>query len=280
MKPANLPSQYHIAQDISEALNEDIQTGDITAELIDAEEQANARVITREKCVIAGQAWVNEAFRQIDTHIKVGWLVKDGDVVEANTILFTCQGNARAILTAERTALNFLQTLCGTATRAKRYVDEIKHTQCKLLDTRKTIPGLRLAQKYASTCGGAHNHRIGLYDAFLIKENHINACGSIKAAVEKAKTLHPRKLIEVETENLNEVKQAIEAGAQRIMLDNFTQEQVKDALSIIPESCDTEISGNVTLDNIKQWAETGVNYISSGAITKHVTAIDLSLRFY
>lgn len=264
-------------------LEEDIGTGDITAELIPESQHALGYVITREDCVVAGQAWVTEVFKQVDQSLTVTWRANDGDFVTANTKLYTVEGNARSILTGERAALNFLQTLSGTATTVYDYTSKVKHTTVKLLDTRKTIPGFRLAQKYAVTCGGGHNHRVGLYDAFLIKENHIIACGSIKAAVEQARKNHPNKPVEVETENLDEFRQALEVNAERIMLDDYSMEDIAIAVAEnkahSKHTAELEISGNVNDSTLIPYAETGVDYISIGALTKHCRAIDLSMRF-
>lgn len=260
------------------ALLEDMGTGDITAELISFEKKSYAQVITREPAVICGVEWVNETFKQIDATIIINWQVKDGDHVPANTILFKVEGPARSILTAERTALNFLQLLSGTATSTALYVDKIKHTQTKLLDTRKTLPLYREAQKYAVKCGGGKNHRLGLFDMFLIKENHIAACGSIIQAIKKARLLYPNKKIEVEVENLNEYQEALNAMPDIIMLDNFSIENIESAVAKKHKNIKLEISGNVNLGNIAEYAELGVDYISVGAITKHIKAIDLSLR--
>jgi len=261
------------------ALNEDIGSGDITAQLITVDRQLAACVITREAAVIAGQPWVNAVFQIVDPRITVEWLAQDGDQVAANQTLFNVKGPARSILTAERTALNFLQLLCGVATITHHYYSLIAHTQCRLLDTRKTIPGLRIAQKYAVNCGGGHNHRLGLYDAVLIKENHIAACGSITAAINHAKSHYPDKPIEVEVETLDELDTAQHAGADIIMMDNFTLEMMQQAVGRRLNNVKLEASGNVSLDAIAAIAETGVDYISVGALTKHVKAIDLSMRF-
>ena len=263
---------------VKAALLEDIGAGDITAELIPSEKQCRAQVITREPTVICGVDWVNEVFKQVDEKIVVTWQVKDGDHVEPNTILFKVEGIARSILTAERTALNFLQLLSATATATSHYVEKIKHTQTKLLDTRKTLPLYRQAQKYAVKCGGGENHRMGLYDMFLIKENHIAACGSITKAIEKARSLHLNKKIEVEVENLTEYQEAINAKPDIIMLDNFSIEDIKTAVAQKNKNIKLEISGNVCLETIAEYAALGVDYISVGAITKNVRAIDLSMR--
>jgi len=269
-------------QMVAFALAEDIGDGDITAELIPAEQTMEARVITREDCVVAGQAWVNEVFEQItqktNLETTIHWQVNDGDRVAANSTLFELSGNARNLLTGERTALNFLQTLAGTATTCARYADLVKHTQVKLLDTRKTLPGLRTAQKYAVTCGDCFNHRIGLYDAFLIKENHIAACGGIEQTIKTARTNHPNKPVEIEVENLEEFNTALAANADIVMLDNFSLEDMRTAVAINKGQLKLEASGNVTDKTIVPIAETGVDYISIGALTKDCKAVDLSMR--
>ncbi|MCW8107083.1 carboxylating nicotinate-nucleotide diphosphorylase [Alteromonas ponticola] len=279
----NRPSQHAISKQVTLALEEDLGgsidiNNDITACLIDARTQANAKVITREECTVCGLDWVNETFSQVDSNLQITWFVKDGDKASANSTLFSVTGNARAILTAERTALNFLQTLSGTATITAKYAQLLAHTDTQILDTRKTLPGMRLAQKYAVLCGGGKNHRIGLFDAFLIKENHIAACGSIPKAIAKAKEMHPEKPVEVEVENFDELSQAIEAKADIIMLDNFSNEQIQRAVDINQARCKLEVSGNITDERLFSLAKLGVNYVSSGALTKHVQAIDLSLR--
>lgn len=267
-----------IVANVTAAIAEDIATGDITAELIPADEMGSARVITREKAVIAGTAWVNEVFRQIDPEVEVSWQVKDGDNVLEDQTLFTLKGRSRSLLSGERAALNFLQTLSGTATIAADYAARVAGTPVRLLDTRKTIPGLRLAQKYAVTCGGCYNHRIGLYDAFLIKENHILASGGISQAISTAQTNHPGKPVEVEVESFDELKQALEAGADIIMLDNFTPGEMADAVTLVAGRAKLEASGNITDATLLEYAKTGVDYISIGALTKHCRAIDLSMR--
>jgi len=260
------------------AIEEDVSSGDITAELIPESQQATAQIISRDQAVIAGRAWVDEVFKQVDPTVVVEWKVADGDCVAANTLLFTLKGSARSLLTGERAALNFLQTLSGTATIAKQYSDKVANTSVKLLDTRKTLPGLRLAQKYAVTCGGCFNHRIGLFDAFLIKENHILAAGGIESAISQAKTNHPGKPVEVEVESFDELNQALQAGADIIMLDNFTPEQMREAVALVNGKAKLEASGNITDNTLLSYAETGVDYISIGALTKHCRAIDLSMR--
>ena len=273
-----------ISQLVKLALDEDLDyqsanDGDITAQLIPENELANAKVITREDCVFCGKDIILEVFNQVDPSVKVEVLVNDGDRVTANSTLFTASGSARAILTAERTALNFVQTLCGTATTTAHYVKELEGTTTQLLDTRKTIPGLRALQKYAVKCGGGANHRIGLFDAFLIKENHIAACGGIDKAVAQAKINHPTKPVEVEVESLDELEQAINAGADIIMLDNFTVEQIQQAVVHTEKRAKLEVSGNMTLETLKTYSQAGVDFISSGALTKNLQSIDLSMRF-
>lgn len=269
-------------QTVAFALGEDLGDGDITAELIPAEQTMEARVITREDCVIAGQAWVNEVFEQLtqktNLETNIQWHVRDGDAAKANSPLFELSGNARNLLTGERTALNFLQTLSGTATICDKYASLVEHTQVKLLDTRKTIPGLRTAQKYAVTCGSCHNHRIGLYDAFLIKENHIAACGGIEQAIDTARLNHPKKPVEIEVESLNEFKLALQASADIIMLDNFSLDEMIEAVEVNQRRSKLEASGNITNKTIVPIAETGVDYISIGALTKNCEAVDLSMR--
>ena len=276
----NKPSlNTDITRAVRDALNEDIGSGDITAQLVAADTQYVAKVITREPAIICGVDWVNETFAQLDNAVTINWSVSDGDRVEAEQTLFTLSGSARSILTGERTALNFLQLLSGTATLCDRYAQLTAHTSVKLLDTRKTLPGLRTAQKYAVTCGGCFNHRVGLYDAYLIKENHIAACGSINAAITTAKTNHPDKPVEVEVENLDELQQALAAQADIVMLDNFSIEELEQAVAITQGRAKLEASGNVSETTLAALAATGVDYISIGALTKHVTAIDLSMRF-
>ncbi len=260
------------------ALAEDIGTGDITAQLIPAERLAHASVITRERAVISGSAWVDSVFRQLDPRVAVHWQVVDGEQVEAGRVLFQLEGPARALLSGERTALNFLQTLSGVATRCRHYADLVKGTGVRLLDTRKTLPGLRLAQKYAVTCGGCHNHRIGLYDAFLIKENHIAACGGIAEAIAAAHRIAPGKPVEVEVESLGELEQALAAGVDIVMLDELSLEDMRTAVAINAGRAKLEASGGISDETLRSIAETGVDYISIGALTKHVQAIDLSMR--
>ena len=269
----------NIQQTAATAIAEDLGNGDITANLISKEIIASASVICREKATIAGQAWFDEVFNQIDDSIEIHWLVSDGDSVSENTVLCEIKGKAKSILTAERSALNFLQTLSATATQTRRYVDLISHTNTQILDTRKTLPGLRDAQKYAVVCGGGKNHRKGLYDGILIKENHIMAAGSIQNAVEQAKALNTDIPIEVEVENLEELEQALTANADIILLDNMNNETLSQAVSINNSKAKLEASGNVTLKTITAIAETGVDFISIGDLTKNIQAIDLSMRF-
>ena len=269
---------HYIAKLVAQALAEDIESGDITAELIGANVQTSGRIVTREDGILCGTAFALEAFRQIDPSCHVEWAAQDGDVLTASNTLCTLSGPARALLTAERTALNFLQLLSGTATTASHYAARVAHTKVKLLDTRKTVPGLRLAQKYAVTCGGCFNHRIGLFDAFLIKENHISAAGGIAEAVAAARSVAPGKPLEVEVENEAELEQALTAGADRIMLDNFTLEGLRSAVAHAAGRAELEASGNVTDETLVAIAETGVDFISIGALTKHVRALDLSMR--
>ncbi len=258
-------------------LEEDIGSGDITAAIIPEAAQAYAEVITREAMVMCGQAWFNEVFRQLNSDVLIDWLVVEGDFVPANTLLCTVQGQARALLTGERTALNWVQLLSATATVAKHYADAVAGTGCKVLDTRKTIPGLRDAQKYAVSCGGAYNHRIGLYDGVLIKENHIMAAGSITEAIQVARQL-TTVTVEVEVETMAELTEALAAKPDRIMLDNFNLDDLRSAVALTAGTVELEASGNISLDTIRSVAETGVDYISIGALTKHVQAVDLSMR--
>ncbi len=260
------------------ALDEDIGSCDITAGLVDRNEQATATVITREAGVLCGTQFVDAVFAAVDPAVKVIWQKSDGDALVANDVLFTLEGNARSILTGERAALNFLQMLSGTASYSASLASIIEGTKTKLLDTRKTIPGFRNAQKYAVTCGGCFNHRIGLFDAFLIKENHIAACGGIRQAVEQARQNAPGKPVEVEVETLDELEQALTAGADRIMLDNFTLEDMRKAVAMTAGNAELEASGNVTEATLRGIAETGVDFISIGALTKVVIPLDLSMR--
>lgn len=276
--------QQDIARIVSDALKEDLggkldASLDITAQLIPAEQKSVATVITREDCVFCGTECVNEVFRQLGGNVEITWHAKEGDRVAPNGKLFTVSGPSREILTAERTCLNFVQTLSGVATEVSKYAAKLEGSQCRLLDTRKTIPGLRNLLKYAVTVGGGHNHRIGLFDAYLIKENHIMACGGIENAVAEARRLNPGKKVEVEVENLEELKTAMNVGADIVMLDNFELPMMYEAAKINAGRLKLEISGNVNLDTIRTYADTGVDFISVGAITKNVRAVDLSMRF-
>ncbi|EDL51856.1 MULTISPECIES: carboxylating nicotinate-nucleotide diphosphorylase [Vibrio] len=277
-----LPAE--ISRAVADTLREDLggtldATADITASLIPAETQNVATIITREHGVFCGQMWADEVFKQLGGEVVIEWHVQDGDKVEPNQVLCTLTGPARVLLTGERNAMNFIQTLSGCASVVAQYAEKIAHTECRLLDTRKTIPGLRSALKYAVACGGGFNHRIGVFDAYLIKENHIIACGGITKAIETAKQLNPGKPVEVETESLEELQQAIDAGADIIMLDNFSTDMMRKAVEINAGRAALENSGNVTMDTIAEFAETGVDYISVGALTKHLKAMDLSMRF-
>ena len=271
-------SPQYVTETVTRALLEDVGTGDLTASLIDSSALASATIMTREAGILCGMRFASEAFRQTDPACQLDWRLSDGDSLSAGDELCRIQGPARALLTAERTALNFIQLLSGTATTASLYAARVAHTGVKLLDTRKTLPGLRLAQKYAVACGGCHNHRIGLFDAFLIKENHIAAAGSISAAISTARRAATGKLIEVEVETAEELHQALEAGADRIMLDNFSLEQLCEAVKAARGRAELEASGNVTDETLVSIAETGVDLISIGALTKHVRALDLSMR--
>ncbi|MDR5860805.1 carboxylating nicotinate-nucleotide diphosphorylase [Halomonas eurihalina] len=259
-------------------LAEDVGPGDITAELIAEKQWARARVITREDTVLCGVAWVDELFRRLDSRVTLHWQAADGDRLSAGQAFLELEGPARSLLTGERAALNLLQTLSGTATRTRHYVDLLAGTGVRMLDTRKTLPGLRLAQKYAVSCGGGHNHRIGLYDAFLIKENHIASCGGIAAAVKEARDIARDLPVEIEVENFDELDQALEAGADVIMLDNFSLDDLREAVRRTAGRATLEASGNVDESTLKAIADTGVDCISSGALTKDVKAIDLSMR--
>ena len=272
------PDSQVVLDNVRAALKEDIGSGDITAALIPADARATASVITREDGILCGRPWVDAVFAELDPAVAVDWQANDGDPLRAGQSIFTLAGPARSLLTGERAALNFLQLLSGTATLCRNYADQVADTTVKLLDTRKTIPGLRIAQKYAVSCGGCYNHRIGLYDAFLIKENHINACGSISAAVKAARALSPGKPVEVEVENMDELDQAMAAGCDRIMLDNFPLEDMVRAVALNAGRAELEASGNITAATLHPVALTGVDYISIGALTKDCKALDLSMR--
>lgn len=263
---------------VSRALAEDVGSGDITAQLIPASAISRAEVITREEAVLCGRPWFEEVFRQLDARVQVVWHAEEGEDIKPNQLVCELAGPARAILTGERTALNFLQTLSGTATAARHYARLVEGVGIRVLDTRKTIPGLRLAQKYATVVGGCHNHRMGLYDAFLIKENHIAACGGIHQAVSRARVIAPGKAVEVEVETLDEYRQALDAGADIVMLDNFSVEAIQQAVALKTEEVTIEISGNLDEANLLRVAIPGVDYLSSGSLTKHCRAIDFSMR--
>jgi nicotinate-nucleotide pyrophosphorylase (carboxylating) len=272
----NILSQ--VKEDVRNALKEDVGSGDLTASLLPEQKQVKAEIISRQAMLVCGQPWVNEVFNQLNPSIEITWFVSEGEWLEQPSTLCLIQGNARPILTAERTALNFLQTLSATATQTYYYAQKIKGTKTRLLDTRKTIPGLRVAQKYAVTCGGGMNHRMGLYDAFLIKENHIRACGSITKAIALARQSNDNVLVEIEVETLDELREALAAQPDRILLDNFSQELIEEAIKINqPKRCELEISGGITLENISNRAGLGIDFISVGAMTKSIQAIDLSL---
>ena len=268
-----------ITANIQLALAEDIGDGDITAQLIPANTQGHARVITREAMVLAGTPWVNALFTQLDPQVKLEWLAQEGELVAANAPFLRLSGSARSLLTGERAALNFIQTLSGTATKVRELVGLLEGTHTQLLDTRKTLPCLRIAQKYAVSVGGGKNHRLGLFDAFLIKENHIMAAGSIEAAVKQARVIAPNKPVEVEVESFNELDQALVAGADIIMLDNFSHDDMRSAVKHTSGRAKLEASGNIDHNTLRQVAETGVDFVSMGAVTKDVKAIDLSMRF-
>ncbi|MEH6687530.1 MAG: carboxylating nicotinate-nucleotide diphosphorylase [Halopseudomonas sabulinigri] len=270
--------QAVIVDDVRRALNEDVGDGDITASLIPAENLASASIITREAAIFCGRAWADEVVRQVDPQIQIEWLVADGDQLMADQTLCRLNGPARGMLTAERCMLNFIQTLSATATRSRYFADMVKDKAVKLLDTRKTLPGLRMAQKYAVTCGGCHNHRIGLFDAFLIKENHIAACGGIAAAINQANRIAPGKPVEVEVESLEELQQALDAGADIVMLDELSLDDMRKAVSLTAGKAALEASGGINETTLRSVAETGVDYISIGSLTKDVKAVDLSMR--
>ncbi|MDF1654816.1 MAG: carboxylating nicotinate-nucleotide diphosphorylase [Coxiellaceae bacterium] len=270
--------QALVEVDVRACLDEDVGAGDITAELIAADQMAVAEVISREQAVLCGTAWVNACYQQLDPSVELDWLAKDGDRIDADHVFLRITGRARSILTGERTALNWLQTLSATATVTRQYVNCLDGTECTLLDTRKTLPGLRCAQKYAVRCGRGTNHRLGLYDAFLIKENHIISCGSIAEAIKQARGLYADKLLEVEVENLNELAMALNEDVDVVMLDNFSLIDMQQAVAMNQGRAKLEVSGNVDIESVKDIAETGVDCISVGALTKNVRAIDLSMR--
>ncbi len=279
-KSISLPPD--IADTVARALAEDVGIGDLTAALIPSDTIKHAEVISREHAIFCGRAWFDEVFRRLDTNVRIEWLVNDSDRISPNQTLCKLDGRARALLTGERTALNFVQTFSGTATITRQYVDALDGTGCRILDTRKTLPGLRLAQKYAVLCGGGTNHRIGLFDAILVKENHIIAAGSIAAAVLQARKLAGKRMVEVEVENLDELQQALATDTDRILLDNFTRAEMIEAVKINKsrgeKKIELEASGDMTLQTIRSVADTGVDFISVGGLTKHVRAVDLSMR--
>ena len=268
---------------VSRALAEDIGSGDVTAELIPESATMTATVTTRELMTLAGRPWFDEVLQQVDSEIGIDWHFDDGDVLDADTTVCKLRGPARSILTAERTALNFLQLLSATATATAKYVAAVAGTECQILDTRKTVPGLRLAQKYAVACGGGVNHRVGLFDAILIKENHIISAGGISAAIAAARELHSDMPVEIEVESIEELREALGAHVERMLLDNFTHEMLRDAVAINRTEgeppAELEASGGVTIEAVREIAETGVDYVSVGALTKNVSAVDLSMRF-
>ena len=268
-----------IINQVANSLDEDVGSGDISAELIDVETRLSTVLLIREDAVLCGVPWFDEVFRQCDPSISTSWKFRDGDTIPANSNICEVSGPARPLLTGERCALNFLQTLSGTATATHALAQLIAHTDCRILDTRKTIPQLRIAQKYAVRCGGGENHRIGLFDAYLIKENHLAACGGISNAVERARGLNPGKLLEVEVENLEQLQEAIDAGVDRALLDNFSIELLHEAVDLNRNRLQLEASGDINADTIVAVAETGVNFVSIGSLTKHLRAIDFSLRY-
>jgi len=268
-----------LSDTVRTALSEDIGSGDITAELIPADHQAKAHILCRDQAVLCGEFWVNEVFQQIDSSVTLRWQHHDGDVINPDDVIASASGNARSLLTAERTALNFLQTLSSVASSASLIAEQVKHTGVKILDTRKTIPGLRLAQKYAVQSGGCYNHRIGLFDAYLIKENHINACGGISLAIASARSMHPDKPVEIEVETIGQLHEALAAKADIVMLDNFSLEQLREGVAIADGKVKLEASGGYDIDSVVAVAETGVDYISIGSLTKNVIATDFSMLF-
>ncbi len=286
MSKSNIDQQFHpemlrevIEKNVRASLEEDIGDGDITASLISSQEQAHAIVLVRESAVLSGSLWFQKVFETLDPKIKVKWRFKDGDTIQAGDIVCEVIGSARTILTGERTALNFLQTLSGTATKTHRFVKALEHSTTKILDTRKTLPGLRLAQKYAVLCGGGYNHRMGLYDAILIKENHILACGSIVKAVAQAKRSNPAMRVEVEVESIEELQEAVDAEADMVLLDNFSLDNVKKAIAIVDNSLLIELSGGMDLDKVAELKDLGADFISIGTLTKDIHATDFSMRF-
>ena len=277
--PLPRPDRDLVRNDVARALREDVGDGDCTAALVPADRSLATRVVCREDAVLAGCAWFDETFHQLDAGVHIEWTADEGERLQADREVCRLSGPARSILTGERTALNFLQTLSGTATRTRRYVDAVAGTGVVVLDTRKTLPGLRRAQKYAVLCGGGANHRIGLFDAVLIKENHIAAAGSITAAVQAARERYADRLLEVEVENNDQLEEAVQAGAQRALLDNFSLDGLREAVRRCGGRIELEASGGIELDTIRAVAETGVDFISTGDLTKSVRAVDFSMRF-
>jgi nicotinate-nucleotide pyrophosphorylase (carboxylating) len=273
------PVAEAIRADVARALAEDIGPGDVTAALIDPAARARARIVSREAAVLAGSPWAEACFRQLDPQVRIAWRRHDGDAIAADEVVCELAGNARALVAGERNALNFLQTLSGTATVTRSYVDAVAGTRARILDTRKTIPGLRLAQKYAVRVGGGDNHRMGLYDAILIKENHAVAAGGIGPAIRAARAASPGVFLDCEVESLDELREAIDAGADRVLLDEFSDAQLREAVALAAGRVPLEVSGSVNLEHVRQIAQTGVDCISIGALTKHVHAVDLSMRF-
>ena len=274
----DMPQKEYICADARRTLMEDVGSGDITAALLPVDLDVQAEIISREAMIMCGQAWADAVFFEVDPRTKITWLVNEGAMLDGPATLCRIMGSARSVLTAERTALNWLQTLSGTATTTRAYVQQLEGTATRLLDTRKTVPGLRVAQKYAVRCAGGMNHRMGLYDAFLIKENHIKAYGSIRAVIEAARQAHPTRLLEIEVESLDELQEALDARPDRVLLDNFSEAMIIQAVAMNkPKHVTLEASGGVDLSTIKAWAATGVDFISVGALTKSVGAIDLSL---
>jgi len=271
--------QTQIEQDVRRALDEDLGSGDITAQLIPEDRIWQASVYTRHPAVLCGRNWFDTVFKHLNDKVDIRWYAADGEAIVPHQVICTLNGPARCLLSGERTALNFLQTLSGTATLANTCAKRVEGLNTRVLDTRKTIPGLRRAQKYAVRCGGCHNHRMGLYDAFLIKENHIAAAGSIESAINMARALNKELAVEVEVENREELEQALRAGADRVLLDNFTPDEIRQAVALTGKRAELEASGGITLDTLRQYAETGVDYVSIGALTKDIHAIDLSMRF-
>ena len=277
MSPRGL--EYVIDGNVSAALQEDVGSGDLTALLVPADETAHASVVVREQAVLAGAPWFDAVFGRLNPAVQVTWLRKDGELLEAGVTVCTLQGPARSLLTGERTALNFLQTLSAVATSTRRYVDAVRGTRAVVMDTRKTLPGLRIAQKYAVRIGGGRNHRMGLYDGILIKENHIAAAGGIRPALEAATRLNAKLPVQIEVESLAQLAEVLEAGAKLVLLDNFSLDDLREAVRINASRAQLEASGGINLDTLRAVAETGVDRISVGALTKDVNAIDLSMRF-